>query len=113
MMTISNDRPGVPQPMKINVTDRGETVEVSNVNVWIEERRQLLRRARDLLTGYDGNPASLYEHHAALVEIVARLAQIKAIFDGFNRERKRHADTNIAALVKYFNDPNTLEGIDD
>lgn len=113
MMSISANPPGALQPMKIIVTDKGETVEVSNVNVWIEERKQLLRRARDLLTGYDGKPVSLYPHYAALIEITARLGQIKAIFEEYNRERNRHADANIAAMVKYLSDPNTMGGVDD
>ena len=42
-----------------------------------------------------------------------RLAEIKVIFDTFNRERNRHIDANITALVDYLSDPKTMDGIDD
>lgn len=101
-----------PRPMTITITDKGQTLQVTNVDQWIEERKQLLRRARDIIKGYDGNPPSLYSQHGTLVSIATRLAQIKVIFDTFNRGRAHHADANITALVEYFRDPKTMEGID-
>lgn len=112
-MTDTTNLPWTPQPMKITVIDKGQQLQVSNVDTWVAERKQLLRRAREIMGEHDGTPTSLYEHYGALVDITARLAQIKVIFDEFNRERHRHADANIAALVVYFNDPKTMEGIDD
>lgn len=106
-------QPWALQPMKIMITDKGRTLEVSNVQPWIDERKQLLKRGRDIVADYDGNPVPLYKHHASLIDIVTRLAAIKVIFDEFNRQRARHADANIAALVEHFRDPKTLEGIDD
>ena len=102
-----------PLPMVITVTDTGQSLQVSNVDRWIEERKQLLRRARDLIKNYDGNPRSLYSHHGELMRIATRLAQIKVIFDTYNHGRARHADANIIALVEYINDPKTMEGVDD
>lgn len=102
-----------PRPMTITVTDKGQTLQITNVDPWIEERKQLLRRARDLIKNYDGHPPSLYPQHGELVRIATRLAQIKVIFDTFNRGRAHHADANIIALVGYFRDPKTMEGVDD
>ncbi|WP_294392981.1 hypothetical protein [uncultured Sphingomonas sp.] len=100
-------------PMIVRVTDKGETFQVNDVQRWIDERKRLLRRARDILTAYDGTPASLYRQHGTLVAIAVRLAEIKQIFDAFERERTRHADANITALVAFFSDPKTLECVDD
>ena len=101
------------QPMKIIITDKGETFEVSDVQRWIDERKQLLRAARDLLSSYNGDPAPFRPHHGSLVGTARRLSEIAAIFKRFNQERARYADANIALLVRYFSDPKTLEGIDD
>ena len=87
--------------------------QVADVQRWIDERKQLLRRAREIMTAYDGTPASLYRHHGTLVGIASRLAEIKQIFDTFRDQRTRHADANIDALVRFFSDPTTLEGVDD
>lgn len=76
--------------MTIIVTDRGKSYEVSDVDRWVEERKALLRQGRDLVKGYDGNPRLLYPHYGTLVTIVRRLAEIKVIFDTYNRERNRH-----------------------
>ena len=108
-----NTQSSAPRPMTITVTDKGQTLQVANVAQWIEERKQLLRRAREIVKDYEGNPPSLYPQHGTLVDIARRLAQIKVIFDTYNRERNRHADANIIALVDYFRDPKTMEGIDD
>ena len=106
-------QPWAPRPMTIAIIDKGQSLQISNVDPWIEERKQLLRRARDIVKDYDGNPASLYPQHAELVGIATRLAQIKAIFDTFNRGRRRYADANIVVLVEHFRDPKTMEGVDD
>lgn len=108
-----DDKPWTPQPMEITITDKGQTMTVANVDRWIEERKQLLRRARDILREFDGTPRSLYKHHGTLIDITRRIAQIKAIFDLFNRERTRHADANIMAMVAFYQDSRTMEGIDD
>lgn len=102
-----------PRRMTITVIDKGQSHEVTNVDRWVEERKALLRQGHDLVKKYDGNPRSLYPQHGTLVTIAKRLAEIKVIFDTYNRERNRHADANITALVTYFTDPKTLEGIDD
>lgn len=102
-----------PRRMTITVIDKGQSYEVSNVDRWVEERRTLLRQGRDLVKDYNGIPQSLYPQHATLVTIARRLAEIKVIFDTYNRECNRHADANIAALVAYFTDPKTVKGIDD
>ncbi|HEX8486545.1 MAG TPA: hypothetical protein VF643_14330 [Sphingomonas sp.] len=99
--------------MKITIADKGQTVEVADVQRWIDERKQLLRKARELLSGYDGKPASLRPHHGTLVGTARRLSEIAMIFERFNQERMRYADANIVALVKYFEDPRTMEGVDD
>lgn len=112
-MSDSVNQPWALQPMKIKVTDKGQVLEVSDAQPWVSERKQLLKKAREMIAEYNGEPRSLYKHHNNLVEITKRLAQIKVIFDLFNQERARHADANIAALVKYFNDPATMEGVDD
>lgn len=110
---MADDKPWSMRPMVVTVTDKGETVQVADVQRWIDERKQLLRRAREIMTAYDGTPASLYRHHGTLVGIASRLAEIKQIFDTFRDQRTRHADANIDALVRFFSDPTTLEGIDD
>ncbi|KQN76535.1 hypothetical protein [Sphingomonas sp. Leaf62] len=102
-----------PRPMSITIVDKGETLQVDNVAKWVEERKQLLRQARDLIKDYDARPPSLYPQYGKLVGIVRRLAEIKVIFDIYTRERNRHVDANIIALVAYFTDPKTLDGIDD
>lgn len=112
-MADSANAPGTREQMALTITDKGRTVEVCNVDPWIEERKTLLRRARDLLRNYNGSASSLYPHHGDLVDIANRLAEIKVIFDRFNRERARRADANIAALVAYFSDPATMAGIDE
>lgn len=101
------------RPMTITIVDKGQTLQVTNVDQWIEERKQLLRRAREILKDYDGNPPSLYPQYGELVRIARRLAEIKVIFDTYNSERNRHADANIIELVAFYSDPKTLEGIDD
>lgn len=106
-------QPWAPRPMTITVIDKGQTLQISNVDPWIEERKQLLRRAREIVNDYDGNPASLYSRHGELVSIATRLAQIKVIFDTFNRGRLRFAGANIVVLVEHFRDPKTMEGVDD
>ncbi len=110
---MADVKPWSMRPMVVTVTDKGETFQVADVQRWIDERKQLLRRAREIMTAYNGTTASLYRHYAALVGIASRLAEIKQIFDTFSDERTRHADANIAALVAYFSDPKTMEGIDD
>lgn len=110
---MTDDKSWSMRPMVVTVTDKGETFQVADVQPWIDERKQLLRRVRDILTAHDGTPASLYRHHGTLVGIASRLAEIKQIFDTFTRERTRHADANITALMAFFSDPKTLEGIDD
>lgn len=112
-MADSANMPETREQLVLTITDKGRTVEVSNVDPWIEERKTLLRRARDLLRHYNGSTSSLYPYHGDLVDIARRLAEIKVIFDRFNRERARRADANIAALVAYFSDPATMAGIDD
>lgn len=112
-MSDVNGQPWALQPMKITITDKGQTLEVADVQRWIEERKQLLRKARELIAGYNGNPASFRAHHPTLVGTARRLSEIAAIFERFNQERLRYADANIAALVKYFQDPKTMEGVDD
>jgi len=99
--------------MSITIADKGETLQVDSVAKWVEERKQLLCQARDLIKDYDGRPPSLYPQYGKLVGIARRLAEIKVIFDIYTRERNRHADANITALVAYFTDPKTLDGIDD
>ncbi len=112
-MSDDTSQGSAPRAMTITVIDKGQSLQVSNVDPWIEERKLLLRRARDIVKDYDGNPSSLYPQHGTLVTIARRIAQIKVIFDTYNSERNRHADANITALVAYFTDPKTLEGIDD
>lgn len=104
---------GAPRVMTIIISDKGQSHEVSSVDRWVEERKQLVRQGRDLIKGYDGNPRSLYRHYGTLVTIARRLAEIKAIFDTYNRERNRYIDANISAIVAHLNDPATLAGIDD
>lgn len=113
MMTDTTNSPWAPQPMKITITDKGQQLVVSNVDTWLEERKQLLRRATGIMSEYDGKASSLYKHYGTLVDITKRLAQINVVFDEFNRERSRYADANIDTLVKYFSDPKTMEGVDD
>lgn len=110
---MADDKPWSMRPMVVTVTDKGETHQVTDVQRWIDERKQLLRRAREIMTAYDGTTASLYRHYATLVAIASRLAEIKQIFDTFIDARTRHGDANITALVAYFSDPETVEGIDD
>ena len=112
-MTDTTVQGWASRPMTITIVDRGQTLQVTNVDPWIEERKRLLRAAREIVKGYDGNPPSLYPQYGELVRIARRLAEIKVIFDTYNRERNRHADANIATLVTYFDDPKTMEGIDD
>lgn len=104
---------GAPRRMTIIITDKGQSHEVSNVDRWVEERRQLVRQGRGLIKGYDGNPRSLYRHYDVLVTIARRLAEIKVIFGTYNRERNRHMDANISAIVAHLNDPATLADLDD
>ncbi len=106
-------QPWALQPMKITIRDKGQVLEVTDVQRWVDERKQLLKQGRAIVFGYDGNPVPLYKHHATLIDIVTRLNAIKVIFDDFSRQRARHADANIAALVAYFQDPKTMEGVDD
>ena len=113
MMVDDTNQPWAVRPMVIIITDRGKTLQVSDVQPWIDERKTLLRRARDIMTAYDGTPASLYKQHGTLMAIATRLAEIKQIFDTFRLERNRHGDANISALVAFFNDPKTMEGVDD
>jgi len=113
MMTVSNTQPWAARPMEFTVTDKGQQFEVSDVQRWIDERKQLLTRAREIIGEYDGAAPSLYKHHGTLVGIVGRLAQINVIFDEYNRQRMLHANANIDAMVKFFGDPKTMEGIDD
>ena len=112
-MANESGKPWALKPMVVRVTDKGHTFEVTDVQRWIDERKQLLRRAREIMTAYNGTPASLYRHYATLVEIASRLAEIKEIFDTFTDERTRHADANLTALVAFLSDPKTMEGIDD
>lgn len=112
-MTDIDGQPWAPQPMKITITDKGETLEVADAQRWVDERKRLLRQARDIVAVYDGNPAPLYKHHATLIDITKRLAAIKVIFEEFKRQRARHADANIVALVNFYRDPQTMEGVDD
>lgn len=112
-MTDGTSQTWASRPMTITIVDKGETLQVANVDPWIEERKRLLRRAREIVKDYDGNPPSLYSQYGELVRITRRLAEIKVIFDSYNSERKRHADADITRVVAYFNDPKTMEGIDD
>lgn len=113
MMADSPTNPWAMQPMTVIVTDQGRTVSVNDVQQWVEERKTLLQQARDILKKHNGSPASLYPHYGALIRIAKRLDQIRLIFEAFNEERTRHADANIRALVAYFSDPKTMDGIDD
>ena len=112
---MSDDaNPGwAPHPMTITIVDKGQSFEVTNVDRWVEERKTLLRQGHHIVKHYDGRPQSLYAQHGTLVTIAARLAAIKLVFDTYNNERNRRADANIIALVDYFRDPKTLEGLDD
>jgi hypothetical protein len=110
---MADDQPWSMRPMVVTVTDKGEAFQVADVQRWTDERKQLLRQAQEIMTAYNGTPASLYRHYARLVGIASRLAEVKQIFDAFERERTKHADANITALVTYFSDPKTMEGIDD
>ncbi|URW74837.1 hypothetical protein M9980_09685 [Sphingomonas donggukensis] len=112
MTTDTTSQTSASRPMMINIVDKGQTLQVTNVDPWIEERKQLLRRAREIVKSYDGNPSSLYPQYGELVRIMRRLAEIKVIFDTYNRERNRHADANITAIVEFLNDPKTMEGVD-
>ena len=112
-MSDDTNQGWAPRAMTITVIDKGQSHQVSNVDPWVEERKTLLRQGHDLVNDYDGNPRSLYPQHNTLVTIAKRLAEIKVIFDTYNRERNRQADANITALATYFTDPKTLEGIDD
>lgn len=110
---MTDEKPWALKPMVVTITDKGETFQVADVQRWIDERKALLRRAREIMTAYNGKPESLYRHYGRLIGITSRLAEIKQIFDTFTCERARHADANIAVLVAYFSDPETMEGIDD
>ena len=55
----------------------------------------------------------MYRHYDALVTIARRLAEIKVIFNTYNRERNRHMDANITSIVAHLNDPATLADLDD
>lgn len=112
-MSDDTNQGWAPRAMMITVIDKGQSHHVSNVDRWVEEYKALVREGHDLVKNYDGNPRTLYPQHGRLVTIAKRIAEIKAIFDTYNRERNRHADANITALVSYFTDPKTLEGIDD
>lgn len=112
-MADESGKPWALKPMVVRVTDKGDTFEINDVQRWIDERKTLLRRARDILAAYDGTPVSIYKQYWKLIEIAGRLAEIKQIFDAFERERARRVDANITALVTYFSDPKTMEGIDD
>ena len=112
-MTDSTAPSSATRPMTITIVDKGQTLQVANVDPWVEERKLLLRRARDIIKDYDGNPRTLYPQYGDLVRTARRLAEIKVIFDTFNRERNRHIDANITALVDYLSDPKTMDGIDD
>lgn len=87
-------------------------MEVADVQRWVDERKKLLRQARDIVAEYNGNPAPLYKHYSTLIDITRRLAAIKVIFEEFKRQRARHADENIVALVNFYRDPQTMEGVD-
>lgn len=113
MMPDGTNQPGAMQPMTVTVTDQGRTVTVNDVQQWVEERKTLLRQARDILKKHNGSPASLYPHYGALIRIVKRLDQIRLIFAAFDEERTRHADANIRAMVAFFSNPETMDGIDD
>lgn len=112
-MGDDSKQPWALQPAIFTVIDKGETLRVKDVQRWVDERKQLLRRAREILQKHDGSPVSLYPHHATLVGIIRRLEEIRSIFASFNRERNRHADANINAMIAYFSDPKMMEGIDD
>lgn len=112
---MSNDTAsgGALRRMTIIITDKGQSYEVSNVDRWVEERKQLVRQGRDITKNHNDNPRSLYPKYGELVTIVRRLAEIKVIFDTYNRERNRYIDANITAIVAHLNDPATLADIDD
>ncbi|WP_333882806.1 hypothetical protein [Sphingobium yanoikuyae] len=112
---MSNEKkPGwALQPISVTIADGDETFSVSDVDLWIAERKRLLRQARDIVSQHDGTAVSLYPHHARLIGIVCRLEEIRVIFDTFRRERYRHADANITALVAHFSDPEVMAGIDE
>lgn len=102
-----------PRPMTITITDKGQSLEVTNVDKWVEEAEELRRRGRAIVSNYDGNPPSLYSQYGVLAGIVARLAQIRVIIETFKRARVRYADDGIVAMVKYFSDTETTGGFDD
>lgn len=110
---MADDKPWSMRPMIVTITDKGKTFQVADVQSWVDERKQLLRQAREIMTAHNGTPASLYRHYATLIGIASRLAEIKHVFDTFRDERTRHADANINALVRFFSDPTTMDGIDD
>lgn len=113
MMADIPAKHGALTPMILTITDKGETLQVSDVQRWIDERKALLRDARNRMQDWNGKPVSLYKHYGSLIRISQRLAEIKVIFDQFNAERARRADANIIALAAYFSDPETMAGIDD
>ncbi|MDE1914893.1 MAG: hypothetical protein KGJ57_00090 [Sphingomonadales bacterium] len=113
MMADNTNQPWALRPATFTIIDKGETLTVNDVQRWVEERKQLLKRARAILDKYNGKLASLYPHYAALISIVLRLEELRLIFVSFNQQRNLHADANITAMMAYFNDPKNLEGIDD
>lgn len=112
-MTGDADHKSAPRCATITIVDKGVPQFVINVDRWVQERKNLLRKGRDIIKGYDGNPSSLYSQHDDLVAIATRLSELKVIFDTYNRERNRRIDANITAIVAHLIDPKTMEGIDD
>lgn len=87
--------------MRITITDKGQTQEVSDVNPWVAEKKELLKKAEQLLDGYDDKPASLRKHYHILQAIVMRLSEIKAIFDQYNAKRLEYADANLGVMIAH------------
>ncbi len=113
MMVEGTNQSRMMRPMAVTITDQGRTVTVGDVQQWVDERKTLLKQARDIVKKFNGSPASLYSDYGVLIGIARRIEQIRLIFKVFDEERTRHADANITALVAYFSDPETMEGIDD
>lgn len=87
--------------MRITITDRGQTRAVSNVDAFVQEDKQLIERARGILRGFDGKPASMRKHYGEVLAIVTRMAEIRKIFDEFNAARLRYADANLAQMIEF------------
>ena len=110
VMTDTIHQTGAARPTTITVVDKNQTLQVTNVDQWIEERKQLLRHARAIVKDYDGNASLLRPQYDELVRTMRRLAEIKVIFDTYTNERNRHIDANITVMVTFLNDPQNNGG---